>query len=131
MASMTPIPTAATVASGLPFNVTTGANNSGDPGATTDRPVIDGVVAGRNTGRGSAIYELSPFVERTFALAGDRARVQLRAEAFNAFNHANFVGFSSTFGNGLAPGPGFGQPLAGIANQLPAHSLQFAVKVAF
>src|SRR5262249_36307310 len=28
----------ATFASGLPFNVTTGSNNSGDPGATTDRP---------------------------------------------------------------------------------------------
>ena len=38
----------ATLASGLPFNYITGANNSGDTGATTDRPVINGVVVGRN-----------------------------------------------------------------------------------
>ena len=41
----------ATLGSALPFNYVTGAANSGD-GATTDRPVINGVVVGRNTGRG-------------------------------------------------------------------------------
>ncbi len=42
-----------------------------------------------------------------------------------------FVGFSGTYGNGAAPGPGFGAPLVGITNQLPARSLQFSVKLAF
>jgi hypothetical protein len=121
----------ATVASGLPYNIVTGANNSGDPGATADRPVINGVVVGRNTGRGTAIYDISPFLERSFAIAGERARLELRAEAFNVFNHANFVGFSGTYGNGAAAGPGFGQPLAGITNQLPARSLQFSLKAVF
>ena len=46
----------ASLASGLPYNLTTGATNSGDTGATTDRPVINGVVVGRNTGRGTPIY---------------------------------------------------------------------------
>ena len=36
--------------------------NSGDTGATTDRPVINGVVVGRNAGRGTPIYEVSPFL---------------------------------------------------------------------
>jgi hypothetical protein len=121
----------ATLASGLPFNFVTGLNNSGDPGATTDRPVIDGVVVGRNTGRGRAIYELSPFLERPFALGSERLRLVVRAEAFNVFNHANFVGYSGTYGNGAAPGPGFGQPLVGITNQLPARSMQFSVKLGF
>jgi hypothetical protein len=120
-----------TLASGLPFNYTTGTTNSGDTGATADRPVINGVVVGRNVGRGKAIYEVAPFIERPFTLKGDRVRLDLRAEAFNAFNHANFAGYSGTYGNGASAGPGFGQPLAGITNQLPARSIQFVVKLAF
>jgi hypothetical protein len=121
----------ATLASGLPYNITTGTTNGGDTGATTDRPVIDGVVIGRNAGRGGPIYDLSPFIERPFALGGDRVSLVLRAESFNVFNHANFVGYSGTYGNGATPGAGFGIPLAGITNQLPARSLQFSAKVTF
>lgn len=120
-----------TLASGLPYNVTTGTVNSGDNGGTTDRPVVNGVVIGRNTGRGRPIYEVAPFLERGFALGGDRVRLLLRAEAFNVLNHANFVGYSGTYGNGPVPGAGFGAPLAGITNQLPARSLQFSGRVSF
>ncbi len=119
------------LASGLPYNITTGTTNSGDTGATTDRPVIDGVVIGRNTGRGQPIYDVSPFIERSFVLWKERARLDLRAEAFNVLNHANFVGYSGTYGNGVTPGPGFGAPLVGITNQLPARSMQFSMKLAF
>ncbi len=115
----------ATFASGLPFNIVTGVNNSGDTGATTDRPVIGGYVVGRNAGRGTGTIDVAPFVERAFP------HVTLRAEAFNVVNHANFVGFSGTYGNGAAPGAGFGTPLAGITNQLPARSLQFSARVWF
>src|SRR5262249_48941838 len=121
----------ATLASGLPYNFVTGVNNSGDIGATTDRPVIDGIVVGRNTGRGGAIFEISPFLERTFILTGDRFRIVARAESFNVFNHANFVGYSGVYGNGPAPGPGFGAPLVGITNQLPARAMQFSVRMTF
>jgi hypothetical protein len=121
----------ATFGSGLPYNFTTGTTNSGDSGATADRPVINGVVVGRNTGHGRPIYDVSPFLERTFALGTERVRLGLRAEAFNVFNHANFVGYSGTYGNGVTPGPGFGQPLVGVTNQLPARSLQFSGRVTF
>jgi TonB dependent receptor len=121
----------ATLASGLPYNITTGTTNSGDTGATTDRTVIDGVVIGRNTDRGRPIYDVSPFVERPFVFWNERAHLLLRAEALNALNHANFVGYSGTYGNSATPGPGFGEPLAGITNQLSARSLQFLVKLAF
>ena len=120
----------ATLATGLPYNYTTGVNNSGDTGATTDRPAINGVVVGRNAGRGQPIYDLSPFIERPFAF-GEHLRLDLRAEAFNVFNHPNFVGYSGTYGNGSAPGAGFGQPLAGVTNQLPARSLQFSAGLSF
>ncbi|HTU46179.1 MAG TPA: TonB-dependent receptor [Bryobacteraceae bacterium] len=121
----------ATLGSGLPYNIVTGTTNSGDTGGTTDRPVIDGVVIGRNVGRGRPIYDASPFLERSFALGTERVNLIIRAEAFNVFNHANFVGYSGTYGNGAAPGTGFGQPLAGITNQLPARSFQFSGRVTF
>ncbi len=119
------IGTITTLATGLPYNFTTGVNNSGDTSATTDRPVINGVVVGRNAGHGTPIYDFAPFLERTFP------HITLRAEAFNALNHANFVGFSGTYGNGATPGAGFGAPLVGITNQLPARSLQFSARLFF
>jgi hypothetical protein len=109
----------------------TGTTNSGDNGATTDRPVINGVVVGRNTGRGQPIYDVSPFLERPFSLYHERVLLHLRAEAFNVFNHANFVGYSGTYGNGATPGAGFGQPTVGITSQLPARSFQFSGRVTF
>jgi Carboxypeptidase regulatory-like domain/TonB dependent receptor len=121
----------ATLASGLPYNFVTGTTNSGDTGATTDRPVINGVVVGRNTGRGRNIYDFSPFLEKDFTLIADRLRLRARAEAFNVFNHANFVGYSGTYGNGPTAGNGFGQPLTGITNQLPARSFQFSLRLQF
>ena len=121
----------ATLASGLPFNIVTGTNNSGDTGATADRPVINGVVIPRNAGRGQPIYDVSPFVEKEFAFNNERLRLRARAEAFNVLNHANFAGYSGTYGNGNTPGPGFGQPLTGITNQLPARSLQFMLRLMY
>lgn len=120
-----------TLASGLPYNITTGTTNSGDAGGTTDRPMINGVILGRNAGHGKPIYEVSPFVERAFPF-GERIRVNLRAEAFNLLNHANFVGYNSVFGNGNTPGsPAFGTPNVGIAAQLPPRSFQFTARVSF
>ncbi len=121
----------ATLASGLPYNIVTGTTNSGDTGATTDRPVINGAVIGRNTGRGTAIYDVSPFVERRFTLGVEWLSANLRAEAFNVLNHRNVVGFSGTYGNGSSAGAGFGGPLAGITNQLPARMFQFSAAVDF
>lgn len=118
------------LASGLPYNIATGTTNSGDTGATTDRPVINGEVIGRNAGRGTPIYEVSPMLERPFRI-GEQFHIAPRIEVFNLLNHPNFVGFSGTYGNGTAPGAGFGLPLAGVTNQLPARSIQFSVQAAF
>ena len=61
----------------------------------------------------------------------ERTLVEFRAEAFNVFNHANFVGYNSTFGNLDTPNPAFGKPLTGITNQLPARSLQFMLRLLY
>ncbi len=121
----------ATLAGGLPYNYVTGVTNSGDTGATTDRPVINGVVVGRNTGRGTAIYDVSPFIGKRITLVTERLHANLRAEAFNVLNHRNVVGFSGTYGNGATPGAGFGEPLTGITNQLPAREMQFSAQLEF
>lgn len=120
----------ATLATGLPYNITTGSTNSGDIGATTDRPVVNGSIIRRNAGRGMAIFDVSPFVERPFTII-ERVTLNLRAEAFNVFNHANFVGYNSVYGNGVTPPPTFGQPSSGITAQLPARSLQFTARLQF
>jgi hypothetical protein len=120
-----------TFGSGLPYNITTGTTNSGDTGATTDRPVVNGVVIPRNAGRGRSIYDVSPFVERRFKLFSERTSLNLRVEAFNVFNHPNFVGYVSTWGNGATAPATLGTPLTGITNQLPARSLQFLAKFEF
>jgi hypothetical protein len=121
----------ATLAGGLPYNVVTGVTNSGDTGATTDRPVIKGAVVGRNTDRGGPIYDVAPFVSKRIRLTHERLDLELRAEAFNVLNHRNVVGYSGTYGNGAAPGNGFGQPLAGVTNQLPAREFQFSTRLSF
>jgi hypothetical protein len=90
--------------------------------------VINGVVIGRNAGRGNAVYEVSPLLERPFRV-NEHLRIEPRVEFFNILNHANFVGYSGTYGNGAAPGTGFGSPLSGITSQLPARSLQFSIKI--
>jgi hypothetical protein len=120
----------ATLAGGLPYNLTTGLTNSGDTGATTDRPLINGVIVGRNTGRGTAVYYFDPYVERDTKLVRS-VHLLLRAEAFNALNHANFVTFNGVYGTGLAPSATLGQPTYGITAQLPPRELQFVVKVSF
>jgi hypothetical protein len=121
----------ASLSSGLPYNITTGVTNSGDTGATTDRPVINGAVVGRNTGRGTPIYDVEPFLEKRITIVPERLKANLRAEAFNVLNHRNVVGFSGTWGNGATPGLGFGQPLPGVTSQLPARELQFSAEIEF
>ena len=119
------------IASALPFNYVTGSVNSGDAGATTDRPVVNGAVIGRNAGRGEATYSLDPFLGRSFPINHDRARIDFRIEVFNSFNHRNFVGFNGAFGNGALPPAGFGAPLPGVTSQLPARSVQFSAGASF
>ncbi len=119
-----------TFGSGLPYNLVTGTTNSGNTGATTDRPVINGAVVSRNAGRGTSTYSVDPFVSRMFPLFTESVQLDLRAEAFNVLNHPNFIGFNGTYGNGAAPAS-LGAPLPGVTSQLPARLMQFSAKVSF
>ena len=79
---------------------------------------------------GTPTYEFSPLVERPFRIS-EHLRIEPRIEVFNLLNHPNFVGFSGTYGNDALPGVGFGQRLTGVTAQLPARSIQFALKASF
>jgi hypothetical protein len=120
----------ATMAGGLPYNLITGVTNSGDTGATTDRPIINGAIVGRDTGRGTPLYYVDPFLERDFPVFA-MLHLDLRAEAFNVLNHANFVTFNGTYGTGSTAPAMLGSPSYGITAQLPARELQFSARVSF
>jgi hypothetical protein len=115
---------ATTLASGRPYNITSGVDNNGD-GATTDRPVINGTVLGRNTGRGTPVYDLSTFVERNFKLT-ERLQLGLRAEAFNLFNHPNLVAR-----NGVLSATTFGLGVGGINGVDPGRQFQFQLRLRY
>jgi Carboxypeptidase regulatory-like domain/TonB dependent receptor len=123
------------LASGRPYNLTTGVDNNGD-GTVSDRPVINGAVVGRNAGRGTPVYNVGLFVQREFRLS-ERVRSTLRAETDNFLNHSNITGRQGLYGNlasGL-PDPSinrsYGQGLVGISNVDPARSFQFLFRLQF
>ena len=119
------------MAGGLPYNLTTESTIAAILAQTTDRPIINGVIVGRNTGRGTPVYYVDPFIERSFPLGTDRVHLDLRAEAFNVNNHANFVTFNGTYGTGTTAPSTLGTPGAGVTAQLPARQLQFLARIRF
>lgn len=118
-----------TMASGVPYNITVGQDLNGDR-QNTDRPFINGSIIGRNAGRGSAIYNVSSFVEHEF-LFTERLRLSVRAEAFNLLNHSNYYGRNGVWGTGVIPLATLGRPNAGIANVDPNREFQFVFRFRF
>ncbi len=119
----------ATLASGVPYNITVGQDLNGDR-QNTDRPLVNGSIFGRNAGRGSPIYNVSAFIEHEIRLS-ERFRLSLRAESYNLFNHSNFYGRNGVFGPGVTPLASFGLPNAGISNVDPNRELQFLFRLRF
>jgi len=87
-----------TARSGLPYNVTTGADNNGDL-ATTDRPF--GV--SRNSARGSGAWQLDGRVSRIVGIG--RRRIEVLVEVFNVTNQPNWAVF-----DGVVTNATFGKP---------------------
>lgn len=117
------------LASGYPFNITTGANNSG-AGDTTDRPVIDGAVIGRDAGQAPPIYDVDFALQKSFKIT-ERTSLILRAESYNTFNHLNLYSLNGVYGNGATPVATFEQPVGGLANVGPPREMQFLARIVF
>jgi hypothetical protein len=111
-------------------------------------PGLDGNL-GRNGLRGLGAWQIDFSLHREFRLS-EGLSLQLRAEAFNIFNHPNFANPSDPDAPGrltLAPGPGFGSATQMLATGLgPSNvvgqlsplfqiggprSIQFALRLRF
>jgi Carboxypeptidase regulatory-like domain/TonB dependent receptor len=123
------IGTVTSLASAKPFNPTTGIDNNGD-GNNNDRPIINGVVAGRYSFRGTPIYDTDLFAEYRLKIQGTQA-IAFRIEGFNVFNRANVLGRNGTFGDIGTPVQTFGQASPGLANIDPARMVQFQARFTF
>src|SRR4029077_9131876 len=126
------------IGSARPFNATTGIDNNGD-GVNNDRPVIDGVVVGKSTFRGTGTQDVALFLEGRVKGAG--RTILLRLEGFNLFNHSNILGRAqTTYGDLAAVNSTFGQlvsagtaanAIPALANIDPPRMFQFQVKFSF
>lgn len=127
--TLTPV---VTLASGLPVNPLTGSDNNGDT-FLFDRPInpATGVPFARNAFRGPGHTSVDLSAAKSITLKTDRARLELRADAFNLFNGSNFYNFNRTYGNGATPAATFLQPLAGVSNVDPGRQFQFALRMIF
>jgi hypothetical protein len=97
-----------------------GADLNADRHSTTDRPPF----IGRNTGRGPNFWTVDLRVSRKIGL-GERANVEVLAEAFNLFNRLNFASVNNTVGATYAG------PLnpSGSKNLSPSQPLGFTSAV--
>jgi hypothetical protein len=126
------------LASARPFNSVTGIDNNGD-GANNDRPVIDGVVIGKSTFRGTGTQDVALFLEGRIKGAG--RTILLRLEGFNLFNHGNILGRAqTTYGDLATVNSTFGQlvsagtatnALPALANIDPPRMFQFQARFSF
>jgi hypothetical protein len=119
----------AQLGSGFPYNITTGVDNNGD-GSNSDRPFLNGALLPRNAGQGTRIYDVATALQKSFRL-NERTRLNLRAEAFNVFNHQNIYSRNGVFGNTATPLLTFGLPASGLANLGAPREMQFLARITF
>ncbi len=84
---------------------------------------------GRNPGLGPSYYNTDLALNKTFGARGEGLKVQFRTEAYNLFNHTNFV--SPT--NSSMSGPIGEAPTSGgtLSSTFPSRILQFGLKVIY
>lgn len=149
---------------GIPVDVTSGANTAGLSGNTAQRPDRNGNVPlyldnpndptqylnpaaftlpapgsfgnlGRGTVRAPGLKNVDVSLSKNWRF-GERYGVQFRAEAFNFFNHPNFINLSSglAFQNSILD-PSYGLPTNGSFGTLnatqPPREIQFGLKFSF
>lgn len=77
--------------------------------------------AGRNIIEGPGLFNTDLSLVKNWAFAGERHRVEFRAEGFNIFNHTNFAGIDDLVQQDTT----FGQ----IRTALPSRQIQLALKL--
>ncbi len=106
--------------SGMPFNVTTGADNNHD-GVFTDRPAR----VPRNSGHGPGYANLDINLSHTFLLghhANEPENLRVGLSSFDVFNHPNDLSYT-----GVITSPFFGQAVAAY----PPRRMQISAEFTF
>jgi hypothetical protein len=95
-----------------------GIDANGDFRSSSDRPGT----AGRNTGKGEPFYNVDMRLARRF-FASESRYLEFTFEAFNVFNHTNFIGINNEVGTTIPPTGPF--DLRGIEGRAPTQPLGF------
>jgi hypothetical protein len=111
-------------ASGQRFRTTYGADLR-DNGNTDGRLRPDGTIAPRNALVGRPLHRTDVRLSRQFPLGGT-VRVDLMAEVFNLFNHANYGSYVTVESNRA-----YGQPVQNTAIEYQPRTMQFGFRLAF
>ena len=90
-----------TFRSGAPRNPGVGSDVNGDGNSSTDRPFIDGAIAGRNSYVGPDYLTIDLRLSKRVRTGG-RTSVLVIFEAFNLLNRVNYGGVNMTWGTALA-----------------------------
>ena len=105
-------------------------DNNGD-GVTADRPFINGALLSRNAGQGSPLYDMDTSLQKAFNI-GEKFHINLRAEAFNLFNHGNYFTRNATFGNTATPVAASARWSASAESQVgPSQIMQLSARLLF
>ncbi len=115
-----------TYRSGTAENPSVGSDVNVDGNSSTDRPIVDGVMAGRNSYVGADYASVNLRLSKRFKFDRRRALL-LQLEAFNLFNRTNFGGVNMTWGTTAAARDTFGTFTSANA----PRELQLGVKFEF
>jgi len=96
-----------TYRSGTAENPAVGSDVNGDGNSSTDRPIVDGAMAQRNSHEGPDFAGLNARLSKRFRFDRRRALL-LQVEAFNLLNRTNFGGVNMTWGTGATANAAFG-----------------------
>ena len=127
--------------SGRPFSPRTGVDSNRD-GITNDRPMLNGVVVGRNSDgfRKGGFADTSVRLQKNFTLRSEKM-ISVTAEAFNIFNAANMETNQITYGNDLSVPTtnalfgktvdASGKPIAGNTLRTTPFQVQLGLRLQF
>jgi hypothetical protein len=120
---------------GMPYTPTIGFDTQNDANDDNDRAIIDGHVAGRNSSRQPAFFDLDARVMKAFGF-GNGNSLELIAEVFNVTRASN-LNFGpdaiAIYGSPTQPANAAGQPLfaPSTARFGGPRQLQFGVRMVF
>jgi hypothetical protein len=95
-----------------------------------DAQITSGSVIPRNALQGLPLHKVDLRLQKDFALVG-RLKASIIAEIYNAFDHANYGGYSGTLSTNVATTANFGTPSQNLGNAYVPREGQLAFRLGF